>query len=43
MNVRGYFCDKCKYESLEQNGLGELKSYRMTLREFIYPNGAKNK
>ena len=35
MNVRGYCCNKCGYESLEQTGLGEVKRVSITLREFI--------
>lgn len=35
MNVRGYCCNKCGYESLEQTGLGEVKRVSVTLREFI--------
>ena len=35
MNVRGYCCNKCGYESLEQTGLGEVKKVSITLREFL--------
>ena len=35
MNVRGYCCDKCKYESLEQDGLGGVEYAAVTLRKFI--------
>lgn len=35
LNVRGYCCNKCGYESLEQTGLGEVKKVSITLREFI--------
>ena len=35
LDVYGYCCTKCGYESLEQTGLGELKKVSITLREFI--------
>ncbi len=35
LNVRGYRCNKCGYESEEQDGLGELKNPLITLREFM--------
>ena len=35
LNVRGYCCSKCNYESLEQTGLGEVKNPKITLRDFI--------
>ena len=35
LDVKGYVCNKCKYEILEQTGLGEIKYTKTTLRDFI--------
>ena len=35
LDVYGYHCTKCDFESLEQTGLGKVKKVSITLREFI--------